>query len=77
MKDYDVNIPHRSGKASWGLEYMLCKKHVWVCKKCKYHDDFSCVCFNPKSEKRADFTDNEDSCTEWESKEENSCEKKI
>lgn len=77
MKDYDISIPPRIGKASWGLEYMLCKKYVWVCKNCKYHDDFSWVCFNPESEKRADFTDNKDSCTEWESREDNPCGKKI
>lgn len=40
-----------------------------VCEFCKWHDDFSWVCFNPESEKRSDFTDNEDSCTEWESME--------
>lgn len=35
------------------------------CKTCKWHDDFSWVCFNGDSENVADFTDNEDSCKEY------------
>ena len=48
-----------------------------VCEFCKWHDDFSWVCFNGESEKRADFTNNDDCCIEWESREDKSCEKKI
>lgn len=48
-----------------------------VCEFCKWHDDFSWVCFNGDSENCADFTDNENSCAEWESREDKSCEKKI
>lgn len=47
------------------------------CETCAYHDDFSWVCFNPESKNRADFTDNENKCNRWTSKEDNSCEKKI
>ena len=39
------------------------------CENCAYHDDWTWVCFNPESEKRANFTDNEDSCAEWDSRE--------
>lgn len=35
------------------------------CKTCKYHDDFSWVCFNPDSIHRADFTDNDFVCEVW------------
>ena len=44
------------------------------CEICKYHDDFTWVCFNPESDRRADITDKNDWCEEWE---ERSCEKKI
>lgn len=47
------------------------------CETCAYHDDFSWVCFNPESKNRADFTDNENKCNCWTSKEDNSCEKNI
>ena len=47
------------------------------CKTCKYHDDFSWVCFNPEADDRADFTDNEHKCNRWTSKEDNSCGEKI
>jgi len=39
------------------------------CKSCKWHDDFSWVCFNGNSEYRADFTDDKQACAEWEAKE--------
>ena len=38
------------------------------CCSCRWHDAFSWVCFNGQSEHRADFTDPEDSCKEWEKK---------
>ena len=38
------------------------------CENCKWHDtEFSWVCANGESPKVADFTDNDDSCEEWES----------
>ena len=40
------------------------------CKTCKYHDDWTWVCFNPESDDRADFTDNEYMCPQWLGKEE-------
>lgn len=36
------------------------------CRTCRYHDDFSWVCFNGDSEYRADFTNPEWSCSKWE-----------
>lgn len=36
------------------------------CKTCKYHDNFTWVCFNGDSVYRADFTDNMFVCKEWE-----------
>ena len=47
------------------------------CENCKYHDDWTWVCFNPESENRADFTDNENRCNMWMSREDKPCEKKI
>ncbi len=43
---------------------------VRKCENCKYHDDFTWVCFNGNSENRANFTDNCDFCKEWEKMEE-------
>ena len=37
-----------------------------TCSTCCWHDRFSWVCFNGMSERRADFTDPEDSCQWWE-----------
>lgn len=39
-----------------------------VCENCKWHDDFSWVCFNGDSQYVADFVDPEKSCQCWESK---------
>lgn len=39
------------------------------CKTCKYHDDFSAVCVCGDSERRANFTDNDDVCEFWEVRE--------
>lgn len=47
------------------------------CETCVYHDDFSWVCFNPKADDRADFTNPEHGCDCWERKEDNQCKKKI
>lgn len=40
------------------------------CKTCAYHDDWTHACFNPDSDDRADFTDNEHMCKCWTSREE-------
>lgn len=53
------------------------KRYENQCKTCNYHDDWTWVCFNPESEKRANFTDNGDFCIEWEGREDKPCEKKI
>lgn len=37
------------------------------CKTCKFHDDYTWVCFNPDSIHRADFTNNDYVCDKWES----------
>lgn len=59
--------------------YLICEmaklyldtiKDKKCCKTCRWHDDFSWVCFNPESEKRADFTDNGYCCECWEEKKE-------
>ena len=67
--------PLRYRRAAFKENFMV--EENKCCENCAYHDDWTHVCFNPESKNRADFTDNEDSCTEWESKEDNSCEKKI
>lgn len=36
------------------------------CSTCKWYEDFQGVCCNGDSEHRADFTDPEDGCEEWE-----------
>lgn len=36
-----------------------------TCKACKYHDDYTWVCFNADSPKCADITMNEDICDEY------------
>lgn len=36
------------------------------CENCKWHEDFSGVCFNGESEHRADFTAYDFSCDQWE-----------
>ena len=38
------------------------------CGSCKWHEDFNDVCFNGDSERRADYTDSDESCGEWEGK---------
>lgn len=37
-----------------------------TCKTCRWHDDFSLVCFNGCSPHCADFTDNDSICKQWE-----------
>jgi hypothetical protein len=37
-----------------------------TCCTCKWRDDFGGVCFNVNSEFCADFTEEDDSCEEWE-----------
>lgn len=36
------------------------------CKTCKWHDDFTWVCFNGESIHRADFTNDDYVCECWE-----------
>ena len=36
------------------------------CEDCRYHDSFSHACCNGLSPKVAEFTNNDDSCDEWE-----------
>ena len=36
------------------------------CGYCKWHEDFSGVCFNGESEYRADFTTSDFVCDQWE-----------
>ena len=45
------------------------KEENKCCENCKYHDDWTWVCFNPEAEDRADFTDNEHKCDCWTSRE--------
>lgn len=45
-----------------------------ICQNCKWHDDFSCVCFNGCSDYIADFTDDMHTCEEWEAKEDETTE---
>ena len=48
---------------------LLCRTVEKSCSTCKWHDGFSWVCYNGLSERRADFTDPEDVCKEWEKRE--------
>lgn len=41
-------------------------KETQDCKNCEWHDDFSGACCNGLSENRADFTDDESWCGQWE-----------
>ena len=41
------------------------------CETCKYHDNFSWVCFNGASQEVAGFTEPDDYCLFWESKDGN------
>lgn len=36
------------------------------CGSCRWHDDFSWVCCNGDSPYCADFTDDDDTCDQWE-----------
>lgn len=38
------------------------------CKDCKWHDDWTWVCFNAYSNERADITDENFGCKHWEDK---------
>lgn len=41
-----------------------------TCCNCKWYEPFQGVCFNGDSEHRADFTEKDDTCGEWEGKQE-------
>ena len=55
-----------------GIKIKIMDDKEKYCEICKWHVDFSWVCFNGESEKRADFTNNDDCCIEWESREDKS-----
>jgi len=40
------------------------------CDNCQWHEDFSGVCMNGLSEWKADFTDSDFICDEWEERHE-------
>ena len=41
-----------------------------TCETCKWRsDDFTSVCVNGDSERRADFVDKDEKCEKWEGKE--------
>ena len=45
------------------------KNHGMTCKNCRYRsDEFTSVCVNPDSPKRADFVREDDGCEWWEQK---------
>lgn len=46
----------------------ITKDNPKSCGSCKWHEDFNGVCFNGDSERRADYTDSDESCGEWEGK---------
>ncbi len=48
-----------------------------TCETCKWHDDFSWVCFNGESPHCADFTDPDLSCKEWEKNKETDRQKET
>ena len=37
-----------------------------ICCNCRWHDEYTCVCFNGLSLNCTDVTDVEDSCEHWE-----------
>lgn len=43
-----------------------------ICETCRWHDNFSGVCFNGESPNRADFTNPDDTCPEYEPAEQRS-----
>lgn len=46
------------------------KESVQYCATCRYRsDEFTSVCVNPDSPKRADFVDADDMCEHWENHE--------
>ncbi len=53
---------------------LLCHTVGKTCSNCKWHDRFSWVCYNGLSECRADFTDPDDVCKEWEKRDETSAD---
>lgn len=47
----------------------ICGGAMRTCRMCRWYEDFQGVCFNGDSEYRADFTDVDFVCKEWEPKE--------
>ena len=50
-----------TGKMSFGR---------FTCSTCRWYEDYQGVCFNGDSPNRADFTEPEDGCEEWEGRNE-------
>ena len=77
-------IDHIAEKETHNTDiYLICEmaklyldtiKEKKCCKNCKWHDDFSWVCFNGESEECAGVTNNDFVCDKWEEK---LCKKKI
>lgn len=57
--------------------YLDSIKQEKCCGTCAWYAEFEGVCCNADSKWTADFRCLDDSCPEWTSKEDNSCEKKI
>ena len=49
-----------------GLKHLKISEPIGNCANCKWHDEFSWVCFNGDSPNVAGFTQQEDSCDKWE-----------
>ena len=49
----------------------MCKK---VCQTCRWYEDYLGVCFNGDSYNCADVTGSQDTCPEWEEKDESEVE---
>ena len=74
-KDVDCNSQGIQG-CKYKIDYPKREIEEYCCT-CKWYADFEGVCTNGDSEFRADFRCLDDTCQEWTSREDNSCEKKI
>lgn len=61
VSNYDLCIDYLISQLTTMAKY-------YTCQNCEWHDDFSWVCCNGLSVCRGDFTDNNNSCSEWEKK---------
>lgn len=48
---------------------LICHTINKSCSTCRWLGSFSRICFNGLSDRRANFTDSEDVCKEWEKRE--------